>query len=234
MQKKLSFAANQIKCIAIVLLIFAAGCVQHVPEEISQKQPEQLQEQKDYGLNRSMYGLPDETFAQLPEFPDLKSFLNVKDRVEHQIHNNTAIPEAYYKQPEFYPTFVENIELIKNPPAGRAAILGFGAYPAEQSIKAKKGETVTATTFFHAAWLVPLRQEINLEAVYDKNYFDVALDKSFVLGPTYPVFDYNWTRKLNVRINVKAPPGSYIIGIEVPSFVKLDKPYFRINLDVTE
>lgn len=230
--------SEQIIYFTILLLVFAAGCIQQVPQDkqISEKQPEQLQEQKtDYGkLNRSIYGLPDETFAQLPEFPDLKSFLNVKDRVEHQIHNNTGIPEAYYKQPEFYPTFLEHIELIKNPPAGRAALLGFGAYPAEQSFKARKGETITGTAFFHASWLVPLKQEINLAADYNERYFDVVLDKSFVLGPSYPNFDYNWTHKVNVKIKVNAPPGIYAIGIDVPGSIKVDRPYFRVNIEVIE
>ncbi len=216
----------------IALIIFVSACVRQ--QESRQARETQIQETGLRKLDNLTYGLPEETFSQLPPFPEFKSFMNVKDRVEHQMHNLGSIPEAYYKQPEFYPTFLENIELMKTPPSGRAALMGFGAYPAEQAVKSRKGETITVTTFFHASWIVPRRQEISLTADYDKRYFDVSIDPSiFVLGPSYPAFDYNWTRKVDVKITARAT-GHYVIGLNAPSFVVLSEPYFRLNIDVVD
>ncbi len=195
-------------------------------------------ERPDYGLSQAM-------FRNLPPLPP--DFWEVDEKFyQGGITDFVELGDEYYRQPEFYPTFEDNIEFIKNPQGGRIYAFGIGAYPGDIGAEVPPDSIFTVATFFHSSWLVETHQGVKLEAVYPERtdilnpdlqdvnftvkqepskmgkYFNVTFDPElFVLGPTAPVFDENWTLKvkINVTVDKEAPKGTYVIGVNpvVPS-----------------
>lgn len=151
-------------------------------------------------------------FSKLPPFPN---------NFSKALSENTL--EVYYKQPEFYPTFeTKGLNYYVNPPGDYLGFYGYGTYPSSERITAKQGDNKTLTTFFLTSWYVVSYQ--GLKFVLDneslKEYFDIQIEPdTILLEPTYPVFEYNWTQKILIKIHVKdnALKGTYKIGINVES-----------------
>jgi len=150
-----------------------------------------------------------EAFSKLPEYPqDLK------------VDAVTLENETYYKQPEFYPTFEENKFYYIDPPQNYLGFYGYGSFPSEGTYHRKSNEEITSTFLMYTSWYVIKYQGIKLDVVMDesiKKYFDVTIEPDVILlEPTYPVFEYNWTQKVTVKVKIKDPPqGQYSIGMIV-------------------
>ncbi len=183
--------------------------------------------------------LPAVVYKNLPPFPedfytiDLLIFLG-------RITDIIDLDEKYWKQPEFYPGFEDNINLIANPERGRFYGIGYGAYPGDIGAEAGPGDDFTVASFFHTSWLVETYQGMQMNVVYPsdtnvpsqnlegnqasvkqdpevvKNYFEVtATPDIFLLEPANPIFGSNWAQKVLVHVKIKedTPKGIYVIGI---------------------
>ncbi len=147
-------------------------------------------------------------FSELPEFPN-------------DFSGDKFSREDVWRQPEFYPNFeTEGIKYYIDPPGGYLGTQGFGVYPAENRINAKTGDEIEVETFLYSAWFVVNYQGLKLVPFVDdsaKNYFDVEISPdTILLEPTFPLFTYNWTQKVKMKVKIKNPStGSYKIGIDV-------------------
>ncbi len=104
---------------------------------------------------------------------------------------------------------------MKNPPNDRIGIIGLGFYPAEQKISTG-GQEIRTAVFLHASWLVQTYQGLKIKAEYDEEVFDVILEpENVVLAPAYPLFENNWTMKINIVVEQKKSiqKGSYDVKI---------------------
>lgn len=163
--------------------------------------------EKDYRPQHCINGkcVDSPVFSKLPIYPkDFSRELNS--------------PESNWKQPEFY-NFEQGIQYYINPPTDYLGYFGLGAYPSDRRLTAKAGDELITFTYFHTAWFVHTYQGVKLIAIMDediKEYFEVTIEPDIILlEPTFPLFEYNWTQKVFVKIKVKNPPeGKYLIGID--------------------
>ncbi len=234
--------------------------------EISAKSPLEIDIERRLAaaedLKQRKTDLPEIFFRNLPPFPE--DFYRLRILVIYgKIYDLDTVDETYWKQPEFIPGFEEHaVRLINQPQAGRWGAFGYGAYPADTSVSTSPGEEFEVVTFFHTSWLVETYQGIKPVVVYNaesqmpsqdlqgsstvsqdpekvKTYFEVKVDPEMtVLGPTYPVLDYEWTKKIKVDVKVKegTPPGKYVIGVNIgaPSADFNDQMYKKyLNLYTT-
>jgi len=205
------------------------------------------------------------TFSQLPQMPgDFCYKLRDMRNRKMTLSEFASLGEAYWRQPELQPNFESYaIKAMLNPPQGRWAANGYGAYPADAVAEIKPGETFEKTIFFKTSWLVESYQGIALdygiESVGEakpgfESEFEVKISPGeFLLGPAYPVFDRNWTEKVDVKVRIaNAEPGEYLIsfkpvkpsqsaawGQAYPHYFDatgfgLEKPFFKIRLIVKE
>ncbi len=142
---------------------------------------------------------------------------------------------------QFYAGYEEN-QPVKIDYPGQ---IGYGAYPALFYRKIEKGGgKVNVTTFFHSSWGIMTYQGFNLVAIYPsngnfkgqsleqnpdtvKNYINAkVLNNEFVLEPTWPIFSSNWTRRVDIVLDVSpdTPPGKYYIAI-IPGPISKEKQY---------
>lgn len=206
------------------------------------KLPEKQEQKKLYNYTagtRPDYGLPEGTFRNLPPLP--QDFWEFDQKfVSGQVTDFVDLGEEYWKQPEFYPTFEENIDFIKNPQGSRVYAFGIGAYPGDVGADAFPDSQFTVATFFYSSWLVETYQGMKLEAVYPETasvltpdlqgtnftvnqnpseagkYFNVTFEpETLVLDPSAPVFGSSWAAKvkINVTVSKDTPKGTYIIGV---------------------
>lgn len=183
--------------------------------------------------------LPSAVYRNLPAFPS--DFYPVDLLIGiGRIIDLVNLEEKYWKQPEFYPLFEENINLIANPSRGRFYGIGYGAYPGDIGTEASPGDDFTVASFFHTSWLVETYQGMKMDVVYPtisaipntdlngtqmvieqdpekvKDYFEVTTNPSvFLLESVNPIFGYNWTVRVLVHIKIKpdTPKGTYVVGI---------------------
>ena len=158
--------------------------------------------------------LAPETFENLPPFPE--DFYSVLKEINSGNRLITDVGEGYYKQPEFYPTFTQNIGLMKS---GRQhwGVLGYGAFPSDVRVTAGRDGELAVTTIIHSSWLVETYQGLRMTTVLGEgleDYFDVSIEpEAILLEPSYPRFGSNWARKITFRVRMKDPPaGDYLIG----------------------
>lgn len=189
---------------------------------------------------RPDYDFPNDTFKNLPPLP--QDFWEVDRRFQNgEITDYIDMGEQYWKQPEFYPTFENNIDFMRNPEPGRIYAYGIGAYPGDIGVDAFPDSQFTVASFFFSSWLVQTYQGVSLEDVYPERteiptpdlqsinftvtqnpaevgkYFNVTFEPElFVIEPTSPVFNENWTRKVkvNIIVNNETPKGVYVIGVD--------------------
>lgn len=153
--------------------------------------------------------IPEEVFSKLPLY---------RKNFTRELNS----PEQNWKQPEYY-EFEEGIEYYINTPRDYLGQVGFGAYPSYRFFNAKDGDEIKTFTYFHASWFVYNYQGIKLDIVMNdniRNYFDVYIEPDiFLLEPTFPYFEYNWTQKITVIVKVKnnPPKGNYLIGVDTSS-----------------
>ena len=190
-------------------------------------------------------GLPLSVFRELPEMPEdfgaVKALLLTGD-IDSMCDR---LNESYWKQPEFYPLHELGYNAMLNYD-GRRGISGYGAFPAEAMTGAKPGDEINTCFFIQTAWVIDSVQGLKLNPVFpdnigfsengfgpqssiryveqngeqNKKYFTLELSqRNILLMPTWGIFKYNWTQKINVKVKVSpnTPPGRYIIGAGVSS-----------------
>lgn len=186
--------------------------------------------------HREEYGIPAEVFEDLPPIPDDFGTMAYMFEIG-KWKDLKYFTEGYYKQPEFYPGF-ETVALggWKNPDPSRWGVIGWGAYPGDIWADTFQGAEFEARTFWHAGWGVQTYQGFQMMPVFpsaskDQNdsvfntqdpaavskYFDVSFNNNvFLLGPTYPKFDKDWTRMVavKVKVHVDTPKGQYVLGVD--------------------
>ena len=187
-----------------------------------------------------------DVFQYLPPYPENFHevwLLVYFGRISNLENFSTQYPdEYYYKQPEFYAnSFIkQGLSYYTKLKPGKTVMYnigGTGPYPGDVVIKEiQKGETIRVSTFWHSAWAVVKYQGFSLVPHYPeegkvrmgeitvkqdpqiaKNCFDIKIEPNpIILEPTYPVFFYNWTRRVKAEIKVRnsCPPGWYMISIE--------------------
>lgn len=195
--------------------------------------------------------LPSIVFSKLPPMP--KDFYVVDLLVDKGIFTDVnRIEEAYWKQPEFYPTFEDQgVELYQHPPQGRWAAFGVGSYPSELIVLSPRNNQFEVAFMMYTSWLVETYQgtkfnygfpksgnillsdfpdgsrDVIQDPAVVKEYFDVEITPNeILLEPAFPLFEKNWVQKIKVKVKVKdAPPGKYLIGVgsEAPSKEKADE-----------
>lgn len=120
----------------------------------------------------------------------------------------------------------------------REVSFGYRAYPSERTIVISKGKEINLTIYLYASWTVSNYQGMQLIAAFPdsvliwgemdgkksfeqdpeetKKYFDVKVNpKVILLGPTYPTFESEWTKRIMIKIRskVETPKGYYIISL---------------------
>ncbi len=188
-----------------------------------------------------------EVFSKLPKYPE-----------DFKIDSVTLENETYFKQPEFYPTFEQNIFYYVNPPTDYLGFYGYGAFPSEGTYTRGQNQEVITPFLIYSSWYVIKYQGLKLNVLIDdsiKDYFDVTIDPDVVLlEPTFPVFENNWTQLVKMRVKIKNPPaGRYSIGVTVSpapgnysdlwyqkygpkytsgGFISLSQPIYKVTLNI--
>lgn len=181
--------------------------------------------------NPISYGIHEEVPDYLVEIPTKPSdfdFVISKLRKEADI---CELSEAYYLQPEFYEEGWEDGKYqYEEHDYSRWLVHGYGAYPGYPKAiftSNKVGEEVQICTLYHTGWGVETYQGLKLIPEKSK-YFDVVINPDeFLLLPTFPNFDKDWVKKLNITVKIKQnpPAGTYDIVVDVvnPSKEKRDE-----------
>jgi hypothetical protein len=145
--------------------------------------------------------------------------------------SNKYPDESYYKQPEFYPddSFQnQGLKYYTTTPMKWSA--GSAAYPGDYVISNMGnkdlihiGDTIRVITYWHAGYGIYKYQLFKLTPEYPSNMsirmgtysvvqdpseaascLDVRVEPSnIMLGPSAPIFDYNWSQKVTAYITVK-------------------------------
>jgi hypothetical protein len=168
-------------------------------------------------IQRGKYGISLNVFSQLPLAP--QDFKWIDEQMElgaiDEAHFNN-ITKDYWMQPEFYPNFEKvGLQFYQSPLSDRRNCFGYGSYPqvfgkAVKQEDLKVGAELYAKTWFHTGFGIECYQGTKLNVVVDdreKEYFDVVIDPyQFVLMPTNPQFDKDWTREIRYIVIVKKTP----------------------------
>jgi len=182
-------------------------------------------------LNRKSYGISLATFENMPPIPE--DFKWVKEQVSMGTIDEkrfNAITEEFWKQPEFYPNFVEvGLQFYRTPYTDRRNCYGYGAYPQSMGNIVPQENLSVGTELYSKTWLhtgfgivcYQGTQLIPMTSEKENEYFDVIIDPNlFLLMPTYPKFDKDWAREIRYIVKVKkapVPKGSYSFSFVVSS-----------------
>ncbi|MBI4043995.1 MAG: hypothetical protein HY393_04285 [Candidatus Diapherotrites archaeon] len=180
--------------------------------------PKELEEQ--WRPDRSSYGVPLQTFAMLSPLPEdfgIALYLVASGKIE----DLDVFTEAYYTQPEFYPSFVSNgMVYYSNHPPDRYGALGFGFYPSPTFARAEPGGTGIATVFLHSGFGVETWQGLHVQVeVSDelKPFFSFKSEQdAYLVCPSYPLFEPCWAQKVRIpfSVNPQTPSGTYTFSIK--------------------
>ncbi len=160
-------------------------------------------------VNRSPYPFPLETFDFLPSPP--ACLLSVSTAFSSKQYSDVSFfsPE-YFLQPEFYPSFFEEgIPKWINPMSSHFGVVGFGAFPSQQTMGVSPGKTYHGRIFWHSGFGVRGFQGGKLVVSFadpsDENKLNVRLDanaqKGVILGPTFPQFNPLWVHPVDVFVS---------------------------------
>ena len=161
-------------------------------------------------------------FQYLPNMP--ADFLRVKNYLNPNVLENfsgTYTDESYYKQPEFYSDF-DSICLstyLNLKPGAKfdyIGVSGFGIFPTSTDLRAERGKTIKAVSYWHASCGVLNYQGIALKVNVPDEKFQIKTTPNYLLlAPTFPAFANNWTAKVEVEISIPSDvaPGKYILEV---------------------
>lgn len=224
--------------IALLALVALSGCIQNSsgwPSDSNADGNFGTADQAGTGIDRNSYGEGwffnanspptkgpiQNAFLELPIPPkDFKQKVNALIQSTNFFEfskKGLELEEEYYVQPEFLPNFSEiGLQYWKNPDLNHWGVYGFGFYPSDEEFNLKRGEEVTAVTFYHSGWYVQTFQGARLEASFPEDQLEVKIEpENVLLEPSYPTVSRGWIRKIAIKIRAKAgaPPGNYEIGI---------------------
>jgi hypothetical protein len=166
-------------------------------------------------------------FSEIPEKPE--DFIGVKHRVESgQLVDICGLDEAYWKHPEFYPTWDRGkLIFYDQHDYSRWIVHGYGAYPGTAGIvlrNFKEGESFQLCTIVKSAYGTETWQGIKLKGTEDE-YLEINIVSQefedypdhFVLEPTFPMFKSEWAKMVifNVTAKKDVPIGEYQLGINI-------------------
>lgn len=159
-------------------------------------------------------------FKELPDKPN--NYIVVRRDIQAGLTNYVCdVSEAYYLQPDFYPTWDRDKNAYySGHDYKRWGVHGYGTYPAEVGSRVSNmrvGDTLTHCTFLRTSWGLETYQGLYLVPI-ENEYFDVKVDPSiFMLGRTFPVFEDDWVKKIVVTATAKKdiPAGRYELGFKV-------------------
>lgn len=187
------------------------------------------------------FDLPKGVFAYLPKYPD--DLEKIKSEFKAGRQGLGEIDEKYWKQPDFYPGFVEKgVPLIKYYPTDSHAGYGYGTYPSEYIVNTGAGAEFDVYFLVRTDWGVVNYQGLKFLPAYPskvkmlKNAFsdgttevtqDIAYAKckiqmleispgQMALEPGYPTFFPGWVKRVKIKMRTgDIKPGKYAMGLEV-------------------
>ncbi len=174
-------------------------------------------------VNRSAYGVSSAVFSELPSPP--RCFNSVVRRFHENVFTDDSFfSREYFLQPEFFPNFLDNgLGFWTNPDASRYGVVGFGAFPAEQTISLRRGEEKVVRVFVHAGFGVRSFQGMRIVSRFTnlskgiRVTLDDASESGFLLGPTFPVFDASWVHPLELRLRVERDAPFHVASVVLQS-----------------
>ncbi|MDO8537585.1 MAG: hypothetical protein Q7S21_01750 [archaeon] len=168
-------------------------------------------------LDRSSYNLPNAIFSELPPAP--KCFQSIVNAFhEGKFFDETFFGKEFFLQPEFYPNFLQHgLKQWIEPDAERWNIIGFGFFPSKANVSLKEKNKTTARIFVHSAYGIRTFQGMKIIAELadktDEEFVSVSIkENEFVLEPSYPKFEKNWAKAVDVVIEKKK---EFNKGIEI-------------------
>ncbi len=171
-----------------------------------------------------VYEIMDEKdiFAELPS-PNDEFFTDAQKWADGNTQSLLEIREETYLQPEFYPTFLDTgIKTWIEAPDAYPSIIGIASVPAEQEAVIQNDtnelETVLfvgtawGTTHYHG---LGFYTTIEPESTSNQKIQVQFEPNNVVVGPTFPVFDKEWVKKVTITISIpeKLEPGTYTIHV---------------------
>lgn len=174
-------------------------------------------------LDRNAYGIAPAVFESLPKPPKcFSSFVQLYRT--NQFSDEFFFGPNFFLQPEFYSNFEKDgLPYWTNPIATHWGAIGFGASPFERNLDAKPGETIRTRFFFHSGFGVRTFQGLRLEPEFenpsDAQFVQIKLDSDsengFLLGPSFPKFDANWAKAVDVQLIVLPGASQKTIAIRL-------------------
>ena len=174
-------------------------------------------------VDRAAYEVSPVVFAELPPLP--RCFYSVVKKFhDHSFNDASFFSREYFLQPEFYPNFLEQgLSFWKTPDGERYGVVGFGAFPAEQTISLSPGSSKVIRVFVHSGFGVRSFQGMKLVPSFKTlaQNVSVSLDeeseKGFLLGPSFPVFNENWAKSVDVLVSADASAPTHVVELVIKS-----------------
>lgn len=176
--------------------------------------------------------IPADNSVILSEIPDKPNDFDliVREVSSSRLTNLCDLPEEYWKQPEFYPTWNDaKGKYYDAHDFTRWGVHGYGAFPARMGINVinlKAGEKIEVCTFLKSGYNIETYQGARLEPIEDE-YFNIEIEPQlyseypnhFLLYPTFPKISEEWVTKVKLKITAKEniPVGNYSLGFDIKS-----------------
>jgi len=234
------------------------------------------------GRENYKYKIKDIIEQNLPPLPD--DFFYYKAKLMKTGYLDLCdLNESYWKQPEFYrDSFVEvGLSGYKNPNPNYWYPTGRGVFPSTQFVgedgSLHPGDEITLCTTLRSGWWVETQQGYRIIPTALSNFYYEPESKNYkvasseetnkyikveispdvvVTTESYPVFSYNWTQLITVKIKISpdTPPGTYAVGFTLVNpdiktmqqlsqkypmympmgLIDISQPYFKVYLKVTK
>lgn len=197
---------------ALLFLFFLLGCVQPSNDSNAPLSSSNLLHEQ-----RENYGIPLSAFEELPSPPQDFNFV-VSEFQKSNFSDSTFFTPAYFLQPEFFPNFaLQGLRYWKESLTQHRGVYGYGVYPSDIFLAAKKGETIRTRVFVHSAYGIQSWQGIGLREDAN-NAFPVSLSRSsLLLGPSFPKFSKEWVQVVDVSVSIpsNAPRGTQVLSFDL-------------------
>jgi len=172
---------------------------------------------------RPDYSFGNEPFELLPEYPE--DLQEVKKLFETNTIPIQRVPEEYYLQPEFYPSWYGVCEKLYGEERKNYGVYGFNIYPSLITSFCKKGDTFNVSALVNTGFGVQVRTGTKINLTYNSTILDVQISgvstDSFLLNKTFPAFELGWSKPITLSITVLENINTtVIIKNEKPSIVK--------------
>lgn len=160
------------------------------------------------GLDRTSYGISPAIFSRLPNPPHC--FNSIMDAFRKgQFTDEFFFGKEFYSQPEFFNEFWEKgIEFWKNPLDTHYGAIGYGSFPFKKKIELEFLESKTIRFFLFSGFGTRTIQGVRIKYVFansiDEELVSIQMDeeseKGFLLEPTFPSFEKNWVKPIDITL----------------------------------